>query len=131
MPQKPKRNQAVLDFIESLKLQLHDSTRNFGLYIKLLKGHGKIKMQEAAKISLKNQAVKDQDKFRYFMGILKKIETPEIKEKSATINRENLDLYEKMRAQLKKKMIPKIQKRASLNSRLAHKVAKEERKRQN
>lgn len=131
MIRKPKKNQEILDFIEDTKKILNDNAKNFGLYVKLYKGYGKEKIQEAVKISLKNKNVSEKDKFRYFMGILKKVETPEIKEKSATINQDNIDLYKKMRSQLKKKMTPKIQKRAGVYSKILHKIAKEERKERN
>jgi len=127
MEKMPKKNQAILDCIEDTKKQLNDTAKNFSLYVKLYKGYGKEKIQEAVKISLKNKNVSEKDKFRYFMGILKKIETPEIKEKSATINQDNIDLYKKMRSHLKKKMTPKILSRASIRTKILQKVAKQER----
>ncbi len=136
-----RKNQAILDFLEDIKKQLNDTNpRNFGLYMKLYKGYGKDKLQRAADIAVKRftlsnfaqQNLRGQE-FRYFLGVLKKdpsttLRTGEIKEKSATINKEVLNLYKKMKAGLKKKMTPKIQKRAGVYSKILHKVAKEERK---
>ncbi len=128
-----RKNQTVLDFLEDVKKRLNDNTKSFGLYIKLYKGFGREKIEWAVKISLKNQGVAEKDKFRYFLGILKKdpstaLRTSEIKEKSATVNKDALALYKKMKVGLKKKMTPKIQKRASLSSKIAHEVSRLERK---
>ena len=131
MIQKPRKNQAVLDFLEDTKKRLNDTAKNFGLYIKLYKGFGREKIERAIEISLRNQNVAEKDKFRYFLGVLKKDETPETKEKAATVNQEMLAKYKKMKAGLKKKMTPKIQKRAGVYSKILHKVAKEERKKRN
>jgi len=131
MIQKPRKNQAVLDFLEDTKKRLNDTAKNFGLYIKLYKGFGREKIERAIEISLRNQNVAEKDKFRYFLGVLKKDETPETKEKAATVNQEMLAKYKKMKAGLKKKMTPKIQKRAGVYSKILHKVAKEERKKSN
>ncbi len=127
-PGRTRKNQAILDFLEDTKKGLNDSAKNFGLYMKLYKGYGREKIERAVKISLKNQNVAEKDKFRYFLGILKKDETPQTKEKAATINQEMLAKYKKMKVGLKKKMTPKIQKRASLSLKIAHQVSKLERR---
>lgn len=131
MTPKPKKNQAILDFLEDTKIRLNDNAKNFGLYMKLYKGFGREKINQAAEIAIKNERVAVNDKFRYFLGILKRDETPVVKEKSATVNKEILAMYKKMKAGLKKKMTPKIQKRASVYSKIVHKAAKEERKMNN
>ncbi len=96
--------------------------------MKLYKGFGKEKIQRAANIALRNENVADKDKFRYFLGVLKRDETPETKEKAATVNQEILTKYKRMKAGLKKKMTPKIQRRASVSVKIAHQVSKLERK---
>ncbi|HCI05626.1 MAG: hypothetical protein UX26_C0022G0018 [Parcubacteria group bacterium GW2011_GWC1_45_9] len=131
MPEKPRKNQETLDFLESLKTRLQDQNpKNFGLYMKLYKGFGREKMDEAAAVASRKFPGQTQNSqaFRYFLGILRRSETPAIKEKSATVNQEILTKYKKMKAGLKKKMTPKIQKRASLRTRIMHKAAKEERR---
>ena len=123
-----RKNQAILDFLEDTKKGLSDDAKNFGLYMKLYKGFGKEKIQRAANIALRNENVADKDKFRYFLGILKRDETPQTKEKAATVNQEVLARYKKLKAGLKKKMTPKIQKRANVRTKILHKVSKNERK---
>jgi hypothetical protein len=129
MPKKPRKNQEILDFLESVKKQLNDmNPKNFGLYMKLYKTHGKEKIVQSLKITLQKQEITD--KFRYFLGILMEElkHRPELKEKSVKINKEVLEKYRKLKKKLKKKLTPKYQRISRTRSRMYHKVAKQERK---
>ncbi|MEW5805714.1 MAG: hypothetical protein AB1721_03275 [Patescibacteria group bacterium] len=132
MPQKPRKNQEILDFLEAVKKQLNDANpKNFGLYMKLYKVHGKEKISRALEIALQKKEITNN--FRYFLGILAEEQKrrPELKEKSVKINQEVLEKYNKLKRKLKKKLTPKYQRISRTRSRLYHQVAKEERNKRN
>lgn len=130
MSAKPRKNQEILDFLESIKKQLNDpNPKNFGLYMKLYKVHGKEKLTQALQITLAKEKITD--RFRYFLGILmaEQKRQPELKEKAVKINKEVLAVYNKLKQKLKKKLTPQYQRISRIRSRLYHKIAQEERKR--
>jgi len=133
MPEKPRKNQGVLSFLENLKKQLSDeNSKNFGLYMLLYKRHGQKAMEEALAITLHKGIP---EKFRYFLGVLhgnareRNPEKPKTyKETTTPIDQEGLDKYNELKRALLQKLTPKYQKSSRTRTGIYRKLAKQERK---
>lgn len=130
----PKFNRTPqnLDFIDKLKKALGDTNpKSFGLYVKLFKEFGQSGLAKAVAISREKPATY---RLKYFLGILAKEresrklrrrvrKSPEIKEGDSTTEQ-----YLKLKEKLVRQMTPKYERISRERSRLAVKVAREERK---
>ncbi len=121
-----------LNFIDDLRKALGDTNpKSFGLYVKLFKEFGQSGLAKALAISQERPAAY---RLKYFLGILAKEResrklrrrvrrSPEIKEGDSTTEQ-----YLKLKEKLVRQMTPKYERISRERSRLAIKMAKEERK---
>jgi hypothetical protein len=104
--------------------------------MKLFKEHGKQKIETALYLTNRNTQLQNNGKLKYFLAILVRQDRKYRKEtrqeyKQTKQKRKQTEagaLYEQMKSKLLKNMTPQYQRRASVRSRLLHKVAKQERK---